>query len=75
MLVFQGGTVITMDDDLPIAEAVLVQDGLIVAVGSDEEISNLVGDEAVIIDLQGRTLLPGFIDAHSHWLNDLVVAQ
>jgi len=68
---FLNGTVITMDNDLPVAEAVLIQDGLIIAVGSDEEISILVGDEVDIIDLQGRTLLPGFIDAHSHWLNDL----
>ena len=71
VLVFHGGSVITMDNDMPVAEAVLIRDGLIVAVGSEEEISNLVGDEAEIIDLQGRTLLPGFIDAHSHWLNDL----
>lgn len=71
VLVFQGGTVVTMDDDLPVAEAVLIRDGLIAAVGSDEDILNLVGEEADIIDLQGRTLLPGFIDAHSHWLNDL----
>jgi len=68
---FLNGTVITMDDDLPVAEAVLIRDGLIIAVGSDEEISILGGDEADVIDLQGRTLLPGFIDAHSHWLNDL----
>jgi len=68
---FLNGTVITMNDDLPIAEAVLIQDGLIIAVGSDEEISILGGDEADVIDLQGRTMLPGFIDAHSHWVNDL----
>jgi predicted amidohydrolase YtcJ len=69
---FVNGTVITMDEVLPVAEAVLIQDENIIAVGSDEEISSLVGDEADIIDLQGRTLLPGFIDAHSHWLNELV---
>jgi predicted amidohydrolase YtcJ len=70
-LAFLNGTVITMDDDLPVAEAVLIRDGLIIAVGSDDEISILAGDEADVIDLHGRTLLPGFIDAHSHWLNDL----
>jgi len=70
--VFYNGTVITMDDDLPLAEAVLIQDEIILSVGSNKEILNLTGEEADKIDLQGRTLLPGFIDAHSHWTNDLV---
>ena len=69
--VFLNGTVITMDEDQPIAEAVLIRDGYIIAVGSEEEILSLASDDADIIDLQGRTLLPGFIDAHSHWVNDL----
>ena len=69
--VFLNGTIITMDDDMPTAEAVLIQDGYIVAVGSEEEITSIARDDAHIIDLQGRTLVPGFIDAHSHWLNDL----
>ena len=69
--VFYNGTIITMDDDLPLAEAVLVQDEIILSVGSNEEILNLAGEEADKINLQGRTMLPGFIDAHSHWTNDL----
>ncbi len=69
-LAFLNGTVITMDEEYPFAEAVLIQDGIIIAVGNNDEISNLVGDETDIIDLHGRTLLPGFIDAHSHWTNE-----
>lgn len=69
-LVFYNGTIVTMDDGLPEAEAVLVRDGMIAAVGGDEEILALSSDDASFIDLYGKTLLPGFIDTHSHWLND-----
>lgn len=61
-----GGTVLTMDPAQPTAEAVLVQDGTIVAVGSTEQVREQGGAEAQSVDLEGRTMMPGFIDAHSH---------
>ena len=60
-----------MDESNPIAEAVLIQDNIILAVGTEAEITALAAQDAEIIDLQGNTMLPGFIDAHSHWVNDL----
>jgi predicted amidohydrolase YtcJ len=65
--VFTGGSVITMDVSKPEAEAVAVTGGKIIAVGSAEEVGTLIGDQTEIIDLSGQTLMPGFIDAHSHF--------
>lgn len=50
----------------PSAEAVAVRDGTVVRVDSTYEVDFLVGAETTVIDLDGQTLLPGFIDAHTH---------
>lgn len=60
------GNVLTMDEDNPRAQAVLVQGDKIVAVGSDEEITSQIDADTEVIDLKGKTLLPGFIDCHAH---------
>lgn len=65
--VFINGTVLTMDSENRIAEAVSTRGATIEAVGSTEKIMALVGDDTVTVDLRGRTLLPGFIDAHGHF--------
>lgn len=64
--VFVGGTVVTADDGFTIAEAVAVSGGRIAAVGTRVRIEGLVGTDTEIVDLAGRTLLPGFIEAHGH---------
>ena len=61
---YYNGTVLTMEEPL-YAGALLVRDGRIAAVGSERELSALC-PEAGRVDLKGRTLLPAFIDAHSH---------
>jgi len=65
-LVLRGGTVVTVDSSERIAEAVAVEGNRITAVGTAEEIARFVGPTTRVIDLAGRALLPGFIDAHSH---------
>jgi len=65
-LILRNGAVHTVDPSHPKAEAVAVRDGIIVAVGSDEELREFAGPRTEDIDLQGRTLLPGFQDAHVH---------
>jgi len=65
-IIFHNGHIITMDTDNPIAEAIAVTDGIIIAVGKNEEVISLAGDDAVMIDLNGKTLMPGFVDAHNH---------
>jgi predicted amidohydrolase YtcJ len=65
-LVLRGGEVITVDARDTIASAVAVKGNRIAAVGADEEIARWIGPETEVIELSGRALLPGFIDAHTH---------
>jgi predicted amidohydrolase YtcJ len=65
-LVLVGGSVITMDPAAPSAQAVAVQGGRIAAVGADQDILELANARTRRVDLAGRTLLPGFTDAHVH---------
>lgn len=65
-LILHGATVHTMDRVLPRAQAVAVAGGRILAVGSDDEILPLAATGTVKTDLTGRTVVPGFIDAHTH---------
>jgi predicted amidohydrolase YtcJ len=64
--IYHGGVVLTVDDRNPSAEALAVRDGSIVAVGSDEEVLALRGDETNVVDLGGLTVVPGLIDGHVH---------
>ncbi len=58
--------VLTSDDNMPRAEAFAVKDDRFIAVGSSSDILNLASSSAEIIDAEGMTVTPGFIDAHSH---------
>lgn len=62
--IFHGGTVITVAGGR--AEAIAVADERIIAVGRESEILALAGSSTEMVDLRGRALLPGFVDAHSH---------
>jgi hypothetical protein len=65
-LVLRGGRVQTMDMASRWVEAVAVRGGRILAVGTDRELAPLVGSSTRLIELRGRTVLPGFGDAHCH---------
>ncbi|MGH9335917.1 MAG: amidohydrolase family protein, partial [Vicinamibacteria bacterium] len=65
-LVLVNGRVLTMDDELARAEAFAVKNGRFVAVGSNDDVRNLVSPGTEVIDAEGMTVTPGFIDAHSH---------
>lgn len=64
--IWTGGTILTMEDDAMRAEAVAEDDGKIIAVGSAAEVMKLKGPKTEVIDLKGRALVPGFVDAHGH---------
>ncbi len=68
-LIMIGGAVWTAVEGSPIAEAVAVQDGRIIAVGSNQEIQDLMHSRTRVIELNGRTVTPGFIDAHMHFIS------
>ena len=61
-----GGEIYTVDEACPNPEAVAVRDGWIVAVGSESDCRAALVKGYESIDLQGRTLMPGFIDSHLH---------
>jgi predicted amidohydrolase YtcJ len=61
-----GGKVVTMDGEESIAEAVAVKYGRIIRVGGSSDVEPLIGEGTRVIDLQGRTVVPGFIDSHCH---------
>jgi predicted amidohydrolase YtcJ len=64
--IWTGGEILTMNDAAMRAEAVAVKDGLIIAVGSEDSVMRHRGRNTDIVDLEGRTLLPGFVDSHGH---------
>jgi predicted amidohydrolase YtcJ len=65
-LIVVNGNVLTQDDALPRAEAFAIKDARFVAVGSTDDIRNLATADTPVIDAGGMTVVPGFIDAHSH---------
>jgi hypothetical protein len=65
-LIVTGAKILTMDGDMPRAEAIAVLGDRILAVGTDEEILNFANAGTIRVDGRGMTVTPGFIDAHSH---------
>jgi len=63
---YKNGDIITLEDKKPSAEAMIVADGKIIAIGRDDALSKLKKQYTKIVDLKGKTVLPGFIDSHSH---------
>ncbi len=70
LILFHNGDVLTMYPDRPQVEAIAIGGETILAVGSNEEILALDRPGATVIDLEGATIMPGFVDAHSHLFND-----
>ena len=74
--VYYGGDIITMAGDSPqYAEAVVVKDGKIEFVGPSAEAMAVAGEGHKMINLEGKTMLPGFLDGHGHYINSLSVAN
>ena len=65
-LLFKNGNVYTANEQLPTAQAIAVKGDRIVFVGSNADAQKFAGKDTKVIDLQGKTVLPGFTDAHQH---------
>jgi len=75
-VIYAGGDIVTINDAQPSAEALAVKAGKIVAVGARADLEKAhKGPTTQVIDLAGKTLMPSFIDAHSHYINTLSVAS
>ena len=65
-LVIMNGKVITVDSAFSIREAIAVKNGKIEAVGSNDDINPLIGDDTQVLNLKGRPILPGINESHMH---------
>ena len=70
-ILYMNGNIYTMDAAQARAQAMAIDDvsGRIVAVGSNDEVRRVGGQHTQVVDLRGKTVLPGFIDAHIHLLS------
>ncbi|MFO7837592.1 MAG: amidohydrolase [Candidatus Thorarchaeota archaeon] len=68
-LVLKNGKIVTMDSDDTISHCVAIKFERIVAVGNEKEVHPLIGPDTRVIDLDGKTAIPGLIDSHSHFMN------
>lgn len=73
-IVFSGGTVLTVDAAFRQVEAIAIRGNRILAVGSTDQVKAAAGGTAREISLGGKTLLPGFVDPHTHVVMGAVVA-
>ena len=65
-MVFYHGQILTVDEQFTIAEAVAVRDGKFLAVGDNQRILAMAGPKTRRVDLEDRTVVPGFMDTHLH---------
>ena len=68
-MVLYNGQILTVDDDFTIVEAVAIRDGEFLARGSNQRIRAMAGPNTRQINLAGKTVIPGFIDSHTHFHN------
>jgi len=69
-LIFHNGNIISMEAGLPIYQAIAIRNELILALGTNEEILALASPLTHTIDLDGHSIMPGIVDAHTHLLSD-----
>ena len=74
--IYHNGSILTMAGKEPAyVEALAVKDGKIVFAGSKDKVLAMEAEGTKVVDLDGKALLPGFLDAHSHYINSLLVAN
>lgn len=65
-VVFKNGTIYTSNGKQDIVEAIAVKEGKITFVGSNKDVEGFINEDTKVVDLQGRFILPGFVDNHNH---------
>jgi len=67
-IVLRNATIATMDDSIPTAQSLAIKDGKILFVGSNADVGKYISSSTNIIDLNGKFVMPGFIESHAHFL-------
>lgn len=70
---FVNGSVITVNEENEIVTAMAVKDNKIIYVGNDEGITPYIGEKTIVTNLSGKTLMPGFVEAHSHFMLNAIL--
>jgi predicted amidohydrolase YtcJ len=65
-VMYYNGKIVTMDPERPVAEALTIADGRILAIGTSQEVGRTIGPATRQVNLNGRTVVPGLIDSHVH---------
>ncbi len=68
-LILYNGNIVTVDDHIPVVRALAAGGGKILAVGTDDKIKSMAGTETKMIDLEGKTAIPGLIEGHAHFMS------
>ncbi len=66
-VIYINAQIHTMDDDLPLASALAIRDGKFLRVGHDQDVMEYAGSKTKIIDLEGKTIIPGLTESHMHF--------
>ncbi len=66
--ILSGGKILTADDNFSIVESLAIKDGRILATGDSDAVADLIGDDTSVIELDGKTVVPGLIDNHLHFI-------
>lgn len=69
-IIFHNGVILTIEKSQPQAQAIAIQDNQILAVGSNSDIMTLKGPQTQIIDLGGLSMMPGFVEGHTHYIQN-----
>ncbi|WP_055445256.1 amidohydrolase [Lacinutrix himadriensis] len=72
---YTNGNIITLNQQQPFAEAMFIKDGKIVEIGSAKQLEKLISKSESIVDLKGATVLPGFIDPHTHFSISMFLSE
>ncbi|HEV7391137.1 MAG TPA: amidohydrolase family protein, partial [Burkholderiales bacterium] len=67
-LILVNGKVVTVDDRFTIAQAIAIKGERILSVGRNADVEKLAGPSTMRVNLRGRTVIPGLIDNHAHWI-------
>jgi imidazolonepropionase-like amidohydrolase len=70
-LVYTGGDIVTMDPAIGTVESIAITGDTITAVGENPDIAPYIGPDTAVVELDGNTVQPGFVDAHTHVLTDM----
>ncbi|RVU82808.1 hypothetical protein EOL70_19900 [Leucothrix sargassi] len=67
-MIFQNGNILTVNENFDVADSLAISGNKIVAVGKKADLSNLTGENTKVINLNGKTVIPGLIDNHMHFI-------